>query len=166
MPAAKKNAKKAKVEEAKPTRLYRSERNRVLGGVAGGLGDFFNVDPTLIRLIFVVATIFGGGGVLLYIILWLIIPTESQSSEITNESIKGSVEEMRDKAHEFAKEMKISHRGSQRRENTRVAFALILLIIGIVILANNFGFVRMIYVVKFWPLILIFLALAILLGRD
>lgn len=57
-------------------RLYRSRVDRKVAGVAGGLGEYFNVDSTLIRLAFVVATLFGGPGLLLYIILWLVLPEE------------------------------------------------------------------------------------------
>lgn len=58
-------------------RLYRSLHGRVIGGVAGGLADFFSMDPTIVRLIFVLLTIFGGSGVLLYVILWIVIPERS-----------------------------------------------------------------------------------------
>lgn len=57
-------------------RLTRSRTNRQLAGVCGGLGEYFGVDPTLIRIAFVLVTIFAGTGLLLYIILALIIPEE------------------------------------------------------------------------------------------
>ncbi len=56
------------------TRLYRSVHGRVIGGVAGGLADFFGMDPTIVRLVFVLIAFFGGGGILLYIILWIVLP--------------------------------------------------------------------------------------------
>jgi len=56
------------------TKLYRSFHGRVIGGVASGLADFFGMDPTIVRLIFVLLAVFGGGGVLLYIILWIVLP--------------------------------------------------------------------------------------------
>ena len=55
-------------------KLFRSETNKVIGGIAGGLGEYFDVDPTIIRLAFVLITLAGGSGVLIYLILWLIIP--------------------------------------------------------------------------------------------
>ena len=58
----------------KPKRLYRSKKNRVLGGVCAGIGEYFNVDPVLIRLIWVIITLMGGAGILAYIIAWIIIP--------------------------------------------------------------------------------------------
>ena len=55
-------------------RLYRSRTNRVFAGVCGGLGEHFNVDPTWIRLLFVLFFILGGCGFLIYLIMWLIVP--------------------------------------------------------------------------------------------
>ena len=59
-------------------RLYRSEKDRMIAGVCGGLGELLDVDPTIIRVIFVLLALMAGHGILLYIILWLIMPKESQ----------------------------------------------------------------------------------------
>jgi len=61
-------------------RLYRTQSDRMLGGVCGGLGRYFNVDPNLIRLVFAALFAFGGGGFILYLILWIILPDESRIS--------------------------------------------------------------------------------------
>ncbi len=55
-------------------RLYRSRTDRMLAGVCGGLGAYFGVDPTIVRLLVVLLALAGGPGVILYIILALIIP--------------------------------------------------------------------------------------------
>ncbi|MFA4855972.1 MAG: PspC domain-containing protein [archaeon] len=55
-------------------RLYRSGRDKVLGGVCGGIGEYLNVDPVLIRLIWVVGALLWGAGIVLYVIAWIIIP--------------------------------------------------------------------------------------------
>ena len=57
-------------------KLYRSRRDRIVAGVCGGLGEYFNVDPILIRLVFVLLSIMGGHGILLYLLLAIIIPVE------------------------------------------------------------------------------------------
>lgn len=59
-----------------PRRLYRSRANVVLGGVCGGIGEYFGVDPTIVRLLWVLFALAGGSGVLAYIIAWIIIPEE------------------------------------------------------------------------------------------
>jgi len=60
----------------KNKKLFRSTKKRMVAGVCGGIGEFFNIDPTVIRLVWVVFTIFTGivGGLLAYIIAWIIIP--------------------------------------------------------------------------------------------
>jgi phage shock protein PspC (stress-responsive transcriptional regulator) len=67
-------------------RLRRRTSDRVIGGVAGGLGDYLNVDPLLIRIGFVGLMIFGGAGLVLYVIAWLLIPREG-SNESTVERL-------------------------------------------------------------------------------
>lgn len=57
-------------------RLYRSRTNRVLGGVCGGIGNYMNVDPVLIRVAWVVGFFALGLGFLAYLISWIIIPDE------------------------------------------------------------------------------------------
>ena len=57
-------------------KLERSLDNRMVCGVCSGIGKYFNVDPTLIRLVWVLASIFGGSGLLFYIIAAIIIPEE------------------------------------------------------------------------------------------
>ena len=56
--------------------LYRSRTSTVIGGVSGGLGRYFNIDPVLFRILFVVLTFLAAGGILLYIILWIVMPLE------------------------------------------------------------------------------------------
>jgi phage shock protein C len=64
-------------EVQQPPRLLRSRDDRMIGGVAGGLAHYLGVDPTVIRLVFVVLAVFGGGGILAYVIAWIVIPEVS-----------------------------------------------------------------------------------------
>ena len=66
----------------KPKKLYRSRTNRWLVGVCGGIGEYFNIDPTVIRVIFVLAFLVLGGGLWVYLILWLIIPLEPEDIDM------------------------------------------------------------------------------------
>ena len=59
-------------------RLYRSESSRMLCGVCAGMAEYFNLDPTLIRLAWALFCILGGSGVLAYILAAIIIPPESR----------------------------------------------------------------------------------------
>jgi phage shock protein PspC (stress-responsive transcriptional regulator) len=59
-------------------KLYRSRQNRVLGGICGGLGEYFEIDPVLIRVLSIVGAFISGGALFLaYIILWIIVPEKS-----------------------------------------------------------------------------------------
>ncbi|MCR5162227.1 MAG: PspC domain-containing protein [Lachnospiraceae bacterium] len=58
-------------------KLYRSDENRLICGVCGGLGEFFGIDPTIVRLVFAVLSVFGGSGIGLYILAVFIIPKRS-----------------------------------------------------------------------------------------
>lgn len=61
-------------------RLYRSKKERILGGVCGGIGGHIDVDPTVIRLLWGVMTLLSvGAGLLFYIFAWIIIPEEDTS---------------------------------------------------------------------------------------
>lgn len=62
-----------------PKRLYRSRTNRWLAGVCGGLGQYLGLDPTVIRVLFALLALVVGGGFLLYLLLWIIIPLEPET---------------------------------------------------------------------------------------
>jgi phage shock protein PspC (stress-responsive transcriptional regulator) len=58
-----------------PKRLYRSDRDKMIGGVCGGIAEYFTLDPTLVRLGYIVLSIFTlFSGVLAYFILWVVVP--------------------------------------------------------------------------------------------
>jgi phage shock protein C len=62
-------------------RLYRCRDNRVIAGVAAGVAEYFEVDPSLVRLFWFLSIFVGGVGVLLYIAMWIIVPLEPLSAE-------------------------------------------------------------------------------------
>ena len=63
-------------EVAMDKRLYRSRDERMIWGICGGMGKYFDVDPTLVRVIWVLTLFLGGAGILVYIILAIIVPLE------------------------------------------------------------------------------------------
>src|SRR3954452_22371362 len=65
-----------------PRRLTRSSSDNVLAGVAGGLGRYFDIDPIIFRIGFVVLTIAGGAGVLAYLAAWVLVPPDPAAGEI------------------------------------------------------------------------------------
>jgi len=56
-------------------KLYLSDTNRKLGGVCGGMGEYFDIDPTVVRVVFILIALLSFGlGVIAYILIWMIIP--------------------------------------------------------------------------------------------
>ncbi len=62
-------------------RLYRSTENKMLAGVCGGMAEYFQIDVSLIRLVWILMFLAGGSGLLLYIIAWIIIPEKEEEYE-------------------------------------------------------------------------------------
>jgi len=72
-------------------RLYRSENDRILGGVCGGIAETYNLDPTLVRLITIILA-FTGAAEIVYLLAWLIMPTENEVKNQENNSVEETEE--------------------------------------------------------------------------
>lgn len=88
-----------------PRRLYRSEEDRMLAGICGGLAEYLDIDPTVIRVLFVVAGMLGGG-VFLYLAMWLIVPTRSKVGADPREIAEDAVREARESVERGAEEVR------------------------------------------------------------
>ena len=66
------------ISDIKMKRLYRSRKNRMIAGVCGGIAEYYNVDPSLVRLLFVFITLITavGPGIIAYIVAWIIVPEQ------------------------------------------------------------------------------------------
>ncbi|MBI2021547.1 PspC domain-containing protein [Candidatus Daviesbacteria bacterium] len=145
-------------------RLYRSETDRILGGVCGGLGEYFNLDPTLLRIIFVLLALFGGSGILLYLVLWLIVPTQSSSRILTEESIKENVEDIKNRAEKFAHDIRVSR--EKRGNENRMWFGFLIFLAGVLFLLSNYGIYDIGELRRLWPLLIILLGLFIIIRKS
>lgn len=148
-------------ENPSPT-LHRSNINRVIAGVCGGIGEYFNIDPTIIRIFFILITVFGGSGILIYLILWLVMPS-SESSEISEKNIKQNAYEIRDHAQKVAHSIRSSVKSNSQKNNKW--WAIFLSLFGVILLLNNFGFYDYFEIRKLWPIILVIVGLFILLRK-
>lgn len=61
-------------------RLHRSRTEKMIGGVCGGLAEYFGIDPTIVRVVWVLITLMAGVGILLYLILWIVMPLETPAA--------------------------------------------------------------------------------------
>jgi len=149
------------MEKKKESILLRSKENRIIAGVCGGLGEFFKIDPTVIRIIFILITLFGGSGGLLYLILWLIVPSENKDKE-PKDLIRDNAKEIKDETKELIKKSK----NYSKKEEGRLIIGITLMILGLMFLLENFNIFRIQYLFRLWPLILIVIALGILFKKN
>ena len=91
-------------------RLYRSERYRVFLGVCGGMGEYFNIDPVLIRVITVILVVITGffPGLITYLILALVIPSESSNASTPADSFRENISDMRNTTVGLGEEIRTS----------------------------------------------------------
>lgn len=117
-------------------RLYRSETDKVLGGVCGGLGAYLGFDPVIIRIFFVLLTIANGVGVMIYMLLWLILPAESKAEDAgTHQNLEDAADEITTRAKEMAGELQAAVTRPNRQGTLYIGAALILL--GVIFLVEN-----------------------------
>jgi phage shock protein C len=128
-------------EKGAPKRLYRSRQDRMIGGVCGGLGQYFNVDPVIVRLIFLLLLL-SGPGLLAYIILMIVVP----------ERPIGEPEPAITSSFEIGRGREI--------------LALVLVALGLLMLADNLQLYRIGDAGRFWPILLIAAGALILLSRE
>jgi phage shock protein C len=75
-------------------KLYRSRRERMLAGICGGLGEYFDIDPTLVRLLFVFGAIFSGSALFwIYLIMMIVVPEAPLASETVVDARPETVQE-------------------------------------------------------------------------
>ncbi len=99
-------------------KLYRSEENKMIAGVCGGIGEYFDVDPTLIRVIYVFLSLLTGGfGFPMYLVLWIIIPSKSSVKKDSDEFLKDNKEDMKKTFDTLAKSAKKSFKVDTNRKS-------------------------------------------------
>lgn len=148
-----KSSKSSGAKSTKTTkRLYRPEDDRVIAGVASGLARYFDIDPVIVRILFVVMVIWGGSGVILYIALWLLMPTESSTRDtITTDVMDENSKELSSKAEEFGHEIE----KVVAKDSSRIWIGIAIVAIGSVFLFQNFGFLPWFDFWKLWPLLVV-----------
>ena len=148
-------------------RVYRSRKDCVIAGICGGIAEYFDIDPTLVRIIAVLTIFLSGLGLIAYIIAWILIPQnpEPLAEEEISEK-KGAVGKMKQKAEKVAREIGEGIRGSSERakdkRDSRWVGGAILICLGLLFLARNFF--PWFDLGKLWPLILIIIGLAVMAG--
>lgn len=103
--------------------ISRSRQNRILGGVAAGLAEYLSIDPLVVRILFVISGFFSGIGILLYIIMWIVVPEEN----ITNFSATDNLNN-KDTTSDSGVNFTIP---KKKNKNGQVVFGIVLIFIGV-----------------------------------
>jgi phage shock protein PspC (stress-responsive transcriptional regulator) len=130
-------------------RIYRSNKEYIIAGVCGGLAQYFKVDPTLVRLIFILLSFGGGSGVLIYLILWLVLPVEPKDS-----SRQPMQEEKNDNTLK-----------DDNEDNRKKFLGIIFLLLGFTALLHQL-MPTLVNWSTFWPIILIVFGLYLLFRKK
>ncbi len=128
-------------------KLLRSQDNRIVAGVCGGLGEYFDIDPVIFRILAVLLLIVNGFGAILYIIGWIAIPDSKETKKDKAERNKVVEEDKKE----------------PEPSSSYVLIAFFAILLGALLLINNF--IDIFNFHKTWPVLLIFLGV-VLLVRD
>ncbi len=143
--------------------LYRSEQDRAIAGVCGGLAIYFDRDPLLFRLLFIVLTMTGGIGVPLYLLLWLVLPTAQQEYAHQEQVIRDNLAEIGMRARELGAETRNSYARARKKgsaDDTLIILGAVLVGFGLLLLFRNIGL--LVWMRSLWPIALVALGIAIL----
>ncbi len=140
-------------------KLCKSANDTLIAGVCGGIGEYFNIDSNIVRLIFVIFGLFGAG-ILVYILLWIFLPVGCVgSSNDSEETFNGS------KVFNMDKDGNVFKMVNQK--NNKNTIAIVILVIGCLFLLNNFfNISKYLNIFKIWPLLLIAFGFILLFRKD
>ncbi|MBP7849473.1 MAG: PspC domain-containing protein [Lentimicrobiaceae bacterium] len=145
-------------------RLYRSRTSRMLGGVAGGLAEYFDIDPIIMRLVFLGLVFFGGGGVIIYIIMWIVVPENPENPFFNaynaNENPMNESQEFQSKPN-FEEEKPVKE---PRANQGGLMAGLILITLGVLFLVERF--IPRVDFGDLWPALLIVAGIALLFNAS
>jgi phage shock protein PspC (stress-responsive transcriptional regulator) len=161
-------------------RPYRSRKEKMLAGVAGGLAEYFDIDPVIARIIFVVTTVISGIGLLAYILLWIIVPWNPEDfhdfncsrytpapgpgNEETGNPEQTDPASRPDAASAEADNTQTDADTVLKKKNKNLVAGSILIAIGVLFLADNFlPFFRF---SDFWPLVFVALGIGLILKNK
>ena len=154
-------------------RIYRSRTDRMLFGVCGGLAKYLGIDPTIIRVVFVLLA-FSGVGILAYIIMAFIVPLESSKKEEPKDVIEENVEDIKETATKLGYEIRDTFTGTDKdkneedakiQERRRNALGIIIIVVGVICLL---GALNIFHWINWWgtvgALVLIGLGVLLIVG--
>jgi phage shock protein C len=145
-------------------KLMRSRTDHMIGGVCGGLAKYLGVDATLVRLVFLLLALGSGGGVLIYLVLWIVIPREDMAAGAgAEETISANASEIAERARSIGEEV----RGMASTPNPKAAlfFGVALIGLGVIFLLENLHWLWWFRFDVLWPALLILVGLLLIWSR-
>jgi len=149
-------------------KLYRSTVDKMIGGVAGGLAEYFDIDATLVRVLFIVVVFLGGGGIIAYIILWIVVPQKPYElpkfnfNQPPSEGSSGSnFSAEQNKSDSFSINNGGVATSLSQTNSKQIWVAIVLMVIGGLLFLDNI-FPRFDFG-DYWPVILIGIGIGLLL---
>ncbi|MVN20966.1 PspC domain-containing protein [Mucilaginibacter arboris] len=138
-------------------KLYRDESRKVIAGVCAGLADYFSIDVTLVRLLFVLTLIYHGGGTLAYIVLWIVMPRRNVvlNEPVVDYTVHGE--------NPPSQPFRPSFKSNNNKDIAQIGGA-VLILLGIFFLLDQFDFIPYWFnFEQFWPVILVVIGLGLIL---
>jgi phage shock protein PspC (stress-responsive transcriptional regulator) len=146
--------------------LYRSRRERMIGGVCGGLGEYLRIDASLVRIFFVLLVFTTGIGWLLYFILWAAVPYEDEGAFGSPTTIHTGIAEMTAKARSLGDDVRQTAARPSRQIGVVIGATLVL--IGVLALLRNLGIPGLGWLNEglIWPILLLVGGIALVWRRP
>lgn len=152
--------------EEKTKKLYRSRTERVVFGVCGGLGKYFNIDPILFRFLFILLFLADGIGLFLYIIMAVIVPVEPKKSDHRERDIESEIDEFADKIGKKAEDLSDELKFNEKFSSSQNALGVIVILIGLFFLSRETFNLDWINTDLVWPFAIIAVGLYIIFKKQ
>ena len=170
-------------------KLYRDEYHKTIGGVCAGLAEYFDIDISIIRLVFIFSTFAGGAGFIAYVVLWIVLPKKGYLfNNFNNPTVDYTVPPQpgdfttpppfKDGAYQYSrygsdpytgpefKQPSTNYVPPKKRSNAGVIFGMVLIIIGVLVLIDNFDLIPDFDFGRLWPVVLVFTGAALLVSGQ
>jgi len=161
-------------------KLYRDEYHKVIGGVCAGLAEYFDMDPTIVRLLFAFAFFVGGVGFIPYIVLWIVLPKKGYPyNNFGNPTVDYTVPPQRpgatytppfEQSNPFASGPyaadPVTGVPPKQRSNAGIIIGVVLIMIGAGILIDNYDLIPDFDFERLWPVVLVVIGLVLIVSGQ
>ena len=152
-------------------RLTKSSNERMIFGVAGGLAEYFDVDPVLVRVVFALLVLSTGVGLVAYVVLAIVMPSQASVAARPGDVVRENVEQMPGDVSRAGRRLEGVFRGEVDAGRSGVAnrgrylAGVVLIVVGGLLLAANFGWLGWFSWLKLWPLLVVAAGVIVVMGR-